>query len=79
MKIKKNTPTFLNNDSSKTFLPILSLIIARGWMTSNNSLLRALNKSIILTVFIPPVVDPAHPPINIMRSNTKMDILGHKA
>ena len=30
MKIKKNTPTFLNKDSSKTFFPILNLIIARG-------------------------------------------------
>ena len=48
-------------------------------MTSSNSLFKALNKSIILTVFKPPVVEPAHPPINIIRSKTKIDILGHNA
>ena len=76
IKIKKKTPTLRKRSSSRTLSPILSLMIARGCITRINSLLKAFSKSIIRTILIPPVVDPAQPPINIANNNTKTDIFG---
>lgn len=76
MNIKKKTPTLRKRFSSRTLSPILSLMIARGCITKTSSLLKAFNNSIIRTILIPPVVDPAQPPMNITNNNTKTDILG---
>ena len=76
INIKKKTPTLRNSPSSKTLSPIQSLMTARGWITRSNSLFNALKRSIILTIFIPPVVEPAHPPVNMANNKTKIDIFG---
>ena len=76
MNIKKKTPTLRKRFSSRTLSPILSLMMARGCITKTSSLLKAFNNSIIRTILIPPVVDPAQPPINIANNNTKTDIFG---
>ena len=76
INIKKKTPTLRKRCSSRTLSPILSLIMARGCITKTSSLLKAFNNSINLTILIPPVVDPAQPPMNMANNNTKTDIFG---
>jgi hypothetical protein len=77
-KYKTTNPNVFVRISSLTGLPLsFTCIMALGLSRCTSSLALDLKRSIILATFIPPAVDPAHPPINITRTRKNLQQFGH--